>query len=98
MRVGTWVGLVTCFLVYFTGVPLAAIYEAPKPGEDWDDLSQELATTGGREIILWGAFQGFCSVALDIYIFLLPLPALAKLHMPFSKKAQLFALFATGLL
>lgn len=96
-RVGVWVGLVFCFLIYFPGITLQAVYTAPKPGDSWDELSLSLAQGSGRPVILWGAVQGFCSVALDVYIFILPLPALSKLQLPFRKKAQVFALFATGL-
>lgn len=96
-RAGVWVGLVFCFLIYFPGITMQAIYTAPKPGESWDELSLDLAQGSGRPVIIWGAVQGFCSVALDVYIFILPLPALSKLQLPMRKKVQVFALFFTGL-
>lgn len=62
---------------------------------------EHLAITRGRErsiLIYWGAVQGFLSVGLDLYIFILPLPILFKLQMPRRRKIQLVALFSSGLL
>lgn len=98
LRISVWIGLTACFVIYFTGIPLNAVYQAPKPGQTWKQLLEHEEITGGREIMYWGAVQGFLSVVLDLYIFVLPLPILFKLQMPRRRKTQLVALFGTGLL
>ncbi|KAI0003883.1 hypothetical protein F4779DRAFT_630576 [Xylariaceae sp. FL0662B] len=95
MRAAIWTGLVFNFAIYFPSIPLSAIYEAPKPGHTWDELLMSLASSQDHTLIYWGIVQGSCSVALDLYIFLLPLPSLSRLQLPIRKKLQLIALFAT---
>ncbi|RYP58942.1 hypothetical protein DL769_008747 [Monosporascus sp. CRB-8-3] len=95
-----WIGLIFSFAIYFPSIPLSAIYEAPKPGQSWEELLLSLASSesSSHALVYWGIVQGTSSVVLDLYIFILPLPTLSKLHLPMGKKLQLLALFGTALL
>lgn len=96
MEIGTWIGLIFTFCIYFPSIPLSAVYEAPKPGHTWDELLEKLASSTDHTLVYWGIVQGSCSVLLDLYIFTLPLPTLLRLRLPLQKRLQLFALFATA--
>jgi hypothetical protein len=97
MQVATWIGLVATLLIYFPSIPLTAVYGAPKPGNSWEEQLRVLAA-GGSTLVYFGIVQGSCSVALDLYIFILPVPSLCNLHLTWKKKLQLLALFATAFL
>ncbi|KAH2661681.1 hypothetical protein KXV32_000420 [Aspergillus fumigatus] len=72
-------GLLFTFLLYWPGVGLESYFAAPHVGETWEDL---LVNHRPVKLIYWGIVQGTLSVILDIYIFILPLPLLAKLQLP----------------
>lgn len=98
MKIGTWIGFIFLFCIYFPSIPLSAIYEAPKPGHSWDELLQSLATSTDHTLVYWGIVQGSCSVLVDLYIFILPLHTLFQLKLSLRKRLQLVALFATALM
>lgn len=95
VRVLIYAGMVTTFLIYFPSVPLAAIFSAPRAGHGWDELSIHGAP---EKMTYWVTVQAVLTTALDIYILVLPLPILRKLHLPLGKKLQLGAVFATAIL
>ncbi|ROW17427.1 hypothetical protein VPNG_00982 [Cytospora leucostoma] len=97
MRISVWIGLVFCSIIYFLTIPLTALYDAPKPGQSWEELLVYLAETNSHSLIYWGIVQRACSAVLDLYICIIPLPVLLKLQMPPKKKLLLAALFATAL-
>ncbi|KAK3689097.1 hypothetical protein B0T22DRAFT_377891 [Podospora appendiculata] len=97
LRIPIWVGLISTFLIYFPSIPLSAIFEAPRVGQSWEDFLLEQSTlTGTAPLIYWGIVQGSLSVAIDLYIFILPLPILAKLRLHRRKKIRLLAVFGTA--
>lgn len=93
-----WVGVVFGVAIYVPFIPSAAVFDAPKLGQTWEQELEYLASTGDKSLIYWGPIQGSCSVLLDLFIFIMPLPVLKKLQLPMERKLQLFALFATALL
>lgn len=98
IRVCVWVGILFGIAIYVPSIPLAAILSAPKVGQTWEEELEYLASTGDKSFIYWGPIQGSCSVLLDLFIFVMPLPVLKNLQLPTKRKLQLFALFATALL
>lgn len=94
MRVAIWVGLVFDFLLYGTGIGVASYYETPHMGETWVD------TLDGRSLIPlpWWQAQSALSIALDLYIFVLPLPAVARLKLPIRKRISVMAVFSLALM
>ncbi|KAI5921810.1 hypothetical protein F4810DRAFT_325326 [Camillea tinctor] len=95
MRIAIIIGLIATFLIYIPSIPLAAIFSAPRVGHSWEEL---IITRSIELLIPWGIVQGTVSLALDIYIFILPIPILSKLNITFSKRLQLLAVFATALM
>jgi hypothetical protein len=95
LRIGIYAGLVLTFLAYWAGVPLEAYFAAPHAGQPWEIL---LLNGMPERLITWGVVQGSLSVFLDVYIFVLPLPPLAKLRLSTRKRVGLLAVFATALM
>lgn len=95
MRITIWIGLVLTFCIYFPGVPISVYYMAPHIGENW------LATLDPRRSIIPSPFwqaQGALIIALDLFIFVLPLPAVFKLQMPLRKRMALIGVFSVALM
>jgi hypothetical protein len=95
MRIAVYVGLVFTGLTYWTGIPLDIAFTAPRPGETWDSL---LTNGHPQQLIYWGVLQGALAVALDLYIFILPLPVLWKLNMSLKRRIGVCAIFFTALM
>lgn len=95
MRIAIWTGIVFTFLLYWANLPLASYFNAPHVGETW-----EVMLFNGRPHLLidWAIIQGACSVMLDVYIFILPIPLLTQLQMPQKRRLQLLAIFSTALM
>jgi hypothetical protein len=75
MRYAIWFGQAVNFVVYAAGTCVIIYYETPRSGEPWS------AILDGRALIplkFWQA-QSAIIIALDLYIFVLPLPGLWKL-------------------
>lgn len=94
MRVAIWIGLTFNFLIYGPGIAVATYYEAPRVGETWLD------TLDGRNMapLSWWQAQSALVVALDIYIFVLPLPSLMRLQLPTRKRTSVIAVFSVALM
>jgi hypothetical protein len=94
IRIAIWVGLAFNFLIYWPGVAVAVYYETPRTGEVWVDILD------GRTLIPlpWWQAQSALSIVLDLYIFILPLPVLARLKMPIQKRISVIAVFSLALL
>lgn len=88
-------GLIFTGVLYLPNIPLAAVFEAPAAGKSWQSM---LTETKSHKMVYWGLVQSSLSVLLDIYIFVLPLPTIAKLHMPLGRRVQLFGVFTTALM
>lgn len=95
MRIAIWVGIIANIVVYFPNLIVAPILGAPHIGETWEDLIVNQRPANQKWI---GAYQGPFAVLLDVYIFILPFPALKSLKMPNKKRLKLFIVFGTGLL
>lgn len=94
MDTAVYIGLIATFCIYFPSIPLSVYYVTPLGGKSWE----ELTTSHVDVIIYWAIIQGALSIALDIYIFVLPLPTLAKLQMSPKARRQLIGVFATALM
>lgn len=98
LHTAVWVGAIFCFAIYVPSIPLSAVYQASKAGESWDYFPLHYPATSAETMEIWGVVQGASSVALDIFIFVTPIPVLSKLQMPKRRKIQLVALFGTAFL
>ncbi|KAK3689478.1 hypothetical protein B0T22DRAFT_513889 [Podospora appendiculata] len=97
-RVTVCIGLVATFCIYFPSVPLSIIIKGPRKDRTWQQTLDDQTSGVANNLMYWSIIQGALSVALDLYIFILPLPILVKLYLPFGKKIQLFCLFGVALL
>ena len=93
IRISIWVGHVFNFMLYAVGIAVATYFETPRIGEQWTD------TLDGRTLVPvpWWQLQSALTVLLDLYIFVLPLPVLAKLSLPMKRKLGLTAVFSLAL-
>ncbi|KAI1266396.1 hypothetical protein F5Y18DRAFT_383490 [Xylariaceae sp. FL1019] len=94
LRYAIYIGLTLNTLMCLLYFPLASYYDAPPPGKPWEYL---FTHPGFHALVPWGIFTGSFNVALDIYIFILPLHTISGLNLSFSKRLQLWAVFATAL-
>lgn len=94
MKYAIWFGQSFNFALYATAVAVAIVYETPRTGEPWS------AILDGRTVIplAWWQAQSALIVALDIYIFVLPLPNLWKLKIPIRRRIPVLAVFSLALM
>lgn len=94
MRIAITAGITFCGLLYFVTIPMSALLSAPHVGETWASV-----LTSGRpqKNLLWGVVQAALSILLDLFIFILPIPVILRLHLSTQKKVQLIAVFTTAL-
>ncbi|KAI9158141.1 hypothetical protein HJFPF1_06131 [Paramyrothecium foliicola] len=97
MRRAIQAGIVFAFAFYTTGLSLSSYYAAPHAGQTWDELMVKSINTT-IFALKWGVAQGSVNVLFDIYIFVLPLPIIARLNLSLKKKMKIIALFLVGLL
>ncbi|KAK9423295.1 hypothetical protein SUNI508_04189 [Seiridium unicorne] len=93
VRPAVYVGLVFNFLTYAPLVASAIYYTTPRGGTTWAELA--LSTTPQRGLYMT-TVKAAMSVLLNLYILVIPLPILYRLHLAVSKRLQLIAVFATA--
>jgi hypothetical protein len=95
MRMAIRIGIISAGLLYFTNIPLSAVLSAPHVGEPW--LYVLFSGRPEKELV-WGVVQAAIGIVLDLFIFILPIPAIMSLHLSTKKKIQLLAVFTTALM
>jgi hypothetical protein len=94
MRWCCWVGIAILFCAYWSLVPVSAVYNFPHGGEHWD-LAMSMDSIPAQVPFL---VMGVVSVASDLYILILPLPVLLRLHVNWKKKIGLCLVFAAAIM
>lgn len=94
MRNAIRIGHTFNFLIYAVGVAITIVYETPRIGESWT------AILDGRTLIplKWWQAQSALTIALDVYIFILPLPSLWRLQFPIRRRVPVMAVFSLALM
>ncbi|KAI0509175.1 hypothetical protein F5B22DRAFT_658582 [Xylaria bambusicola] len=92
-RFACYFALFANFAVYLTAIPLLSYFCAPRIGEDWNSLD---VFDKCKTLLNWAVIQGSLDIALDLYIFILPLPPVLRLQMPKRKKIGVLIVFLTG--
>ncbi|KAI4286715.1 MAG: hypothetical protein L6R35_004031 [Caloplaca aegaea] len=92
------------YLVYFGIGSVAAMYTAgtivygylclPRPGQSW--IEAGLSARCHDQFIMISYVRGPFNLLSDLYLFLLPLPAVWQLHLPLRKKMGIAGIFLTG--
>ncbi|KAI1330303.1 hypothetical protein F5Y16DRAFT_34350 [Xylariaceae sp. FL0255] len=80
-------------LIYLPHPILVIVFTAPRPGQSWLAPSMDGMAS---KLDVYAPIHGLGSIILDIWILVLPLPALSKLNISTKKKLKLFAVFITG--
>jgi hypothetical protein len=95
-----YIGVIISFCYYLTAAIVNGIVCGPKGGTD--RLSY-LAGMAGQEcgdpaglIQIFTVISGVVNIINDLYLFILPLPAIRKLHMDRRKKRGIMFIFLTG--
>ena len=94
-RSAVHVGMAVALAVYLSAIPLLSYYCTPLPGRPWGSLD---VFTKCKKLVVYAVIQGSCNIALDLYIFMLPLPIIFDLHLPLNKRLGILAIFGTGFL
>lgn len=94
-RIACYVAMGIAFGAYLTSIPLISYFCTPPIGGDWNSLD---VFAKCKRLLNWALIQGSLDVALNVYIFILPLPVVLGLQMPLQKKLGVLAIFLTGLL
>ena len=89
-------GLAFTFCLYWINVPFDSYYCAPSPGGSWGDFFS-ISIKCNKAVYL-GLVQGSLSIALDLFILILPIPVVMTLQMSSKKRAGALAVLMTGLL
>ncbi|KAL8967267.1 MAG: hypothetical protein Q9197_005523 [Variospora fuerteventurae] len=92
------------YLVYFGIGSVAAMYTAgtivygylclPRPGQSW--IEAGLSARCHDQFIMISYVRGPFNLLSDLYLLLLPLPAVWQLHLPLRKKLGIAGIFLTG--
>lgn len=92
-----WAGMFVNFAICATSLGVEAYYQAPNPfnGETWDDV---MITAKPHLATPWGIAQSVLSTVLDVLIFVLPIPVIARLNLSTRKRVKILAVFSTGIL
>ena len=94
-RYATYLGMIWAGLIAVATVMLDLVYCMPRMGESFDSVAERSrCNLIERSIVVRGAFI----VALDFYIFVLPLPLLWRLQLAVKKKVAITIVFMTGLM
>lgn len=99
-RLAIQAGIIVSALLYGTSIAVFTYHSTPHVGKTWDDIIIAAMLHPSRSLfaVKWGVGQAALGAALDIYIFILPLPTVLRLHLPSRKRIQLMAVFATAIL
>ncbi|KAI8948066.1 hypothetical protein F4801DRAFT_475261 [Xylaria longipes] len=94
MRMAICCGIAfAAFLYIIINIPLCAILNAPRVGETWGSV-----ITSGRpqKVVIWGIVQSVLAIGLDLFIFILLISIIMKLHLSMKKKIRLLAVFTVA--
>ena len=89
-RVQVYILLVICFLSQVSFVPINIALCGPGDPE-WLTLSPQCTKSYS-----YGLVQGASNILVDLAIFIMPIPMVARLQLPLKKKIGVLAIFMTG--
>ncbi|KAK2611455.1 hypothetical protein N8I77_004793 [Diaporthe amygdali] len=98
LRLAIQVGIAVNFLLYGISIAVLTYYSTPHIGQTWDDVVTEAVLHRDIFVLKWSVGQATSGAALDIYIFILPLPTISRLNLFIRKRIQLMAVFFIAVL
>jgi hypothetical protein len=96
-NIAIWIGIVYDFVLYVTSFILVTYWATPRPGQSWDKFINGSGSTA-QYVIFVAISQGAASILLDTYIFILPLPSIARLNLSLKPKLKIGAIFLVAFL
>lgn len=90
-----YLGIVVSFIFHIAIAIFVAVGYVPRPGSSW---LVTLRTNSCKSVGVLYYVQGVFGVVSDLYIFILPIPILWKLHLPVRRKVGVCAIFLAGLM
>ncbi|KAI1324710.1 hypothetical protein F5Y16DRAFT_380143 [Xylariaceae sp. FL0255] len=96
-NIAIWIGIVYDFVLYVTSFILASVWATPHRGQGWVSLINGAGSTA-QYVIFLAIGQGAASILLDTYMFILPLPVIARLNLSTNRKWQIGAIFLVAAL
>lgn len=93
MKLAIRIGLIATVFVYLPAFPIMAYFQAPGAGESWAGV---MTSGKPQRAIYWGIVQSALGIILDLYMFVLPLPVIIRLHISKAKRIQLGLVFSTA--
>ena len=85
-------GVALLICLYVPNFILTAVYCAPQVGQSWTLVN----VIRCDELNLWYLIYSVFVLVLDIYIFILPLPTIFRLHVSRPRKVEIAVVFATA--
>ena len=95
IRLAIWVGAIVSTLFYTLVVVLAFIFTTPRPGENF---ATHLVSELEQKEIRLAIPQAGISVALDLYILILPIYSVWQLQLSRERKVGVSLVFLTGIM
>ena len=93
MKYCIWFGLIWNFLLSLIVYPVDSYFCTPPIGKAW-----HLENFNCDKTRPWAVVQGVMAVALDLYIFCLPIPVVLRLQMSLSRRLSVLSVFGTAVL
>jgi O-antigen ligase len=94
MRWSCYISIDFLFCAYWSLVPVLIIDNFPHGGEKWK-LAMTVNSAPAQILFL---VLGIDSVVSDLFILILPLPCLLKLHVSWQRKTRIYLVFATAIM
>lgn len=95
MKLAIKAGLVAAILLWLMNVIILLCFFTPSVGQTWDDVVLTAKVDGS---LVWTVVSSVMNLVLNLYIFFLPLPIIARLSWPLGKRLKVAALFSTAFL
>ncbi|CAD6452180.1 cacdc42e-c909-4bcd-8cb7-5552329adcd9 [Sclerotinia trifoliorum] len=98
-RYAIYLGILLCFIFYTINLGLVCAYLVPGPGQPKMKASWVWASVHNLAAIKVLSFaQATFGVLSDVYLFVLPIQSILRLHLPIKRKLGIAAVFLCGLL
>lgn len=95
LRILAHLGATFNILFYFSGAIALIVLGSPRNGQNYLEV---LSGPAGTRTTTFGVVQGIFNVVSDLYLLVVPLPAVWGLKLPLKKRMGILAIFGTGLL
>lgn len=94
MRNLVYLGIASVGVMYMASMIVYGYLCLPRRGQSW--IEAGFSSRCHKQFIMIGYVRGPFNLLSDLYLLLLPLPAIWQLHMPLRKKIGIAGIFFTG--